>query len=265
MFFHSNIRLLRKRGGRTQDDVAQAISIKRSTLSGYENEVAEPGIETLIAFSKYFNVAIDTLVKVDLRTLTESQLSQLERGYDVYIKGSKLRVLTTTVDKDDNENIELVSEKAKAGYKRGFADPTYIKELPVFRLPFLSSNRKYRTFQVSGDSMLPIPDGAWITGEFVQDWHNIKSGKAYIVLTMDEGVMFKILENRLEKEQKLILVSLNQNYAPYDVTVDDIKEVWKFVHYISTEMPEAAVPGSELFKTVADLKHDVALLKQKMK
>jgi len=265
MFFTSNIRLLRKRRGRTQDDVSHALGIKRPTLSGYENKVAEPGLETLIAFSRYFNVAIDTLVKVDLRELSESQLSQLERGYDVYIKGSKMRVLVTTVDKDDNENIELVSEKAKAGYKRGFADPEYIKELPAFRLPFLSSGRKYRTFQVSGESMLPVPDGAWITGEFVQDWHTIKTGKAYIIFTMDEGVMFKIVVNHLASEKKLTLVSLNHAYEPYDVTVDEIKEVWKFVHYISNEMPEAIIPGSELFKTVANLKQDVEIMKKKIK
>lgn len=264
MFFTSNIRLLRKRRGRTQDDVSHALGIKRSTLSGYENQVAEPGLETLIAFSRYFNVAIDTLVTVDLRELTESQLSQLERGYDVYIKGSKMRVLVTTVDKDDNENIELVSEKAKAGYKRGFADPEYIKELPVFRLPFLSSARKYRTFQVSGDSMLPVPDGAWITGEFVQDWHTIKTGKAYIILTMDEGVMFKIVENHLESKKMLTLVSLNHAYEPYDIAVEEIKEVWKFVHYISTEMPETIIPGSELFKTVASLKQDMEVMKKKI-
>ena len=136
MYFSSNIKFLRKHRGRTQDDVAFALHMKRSTLSGYENEVAEPSLEALISFSKYFNVAIDTLVKVDLSTISESQLSQLERGYDVHLKGSNLRVLATTVSPDNNENIELVTEKAKAGYATGFADPEYIKVLPTFTMPF---------------------------------------------------------------------------------------------------------------------------------
>ena len=163
-YFASNIKLLRKRRGRTQDDVAFALKMKRPTLSGYENGVAEPGIETLVLFSDYFKIAVDTLIRTDLSKLPESQLSQLERGFDTLIRGSSLRVLATTVTPNEEENIELVSEKAKAGYRTGFADPEYIRILPAFHLPFLSKQKKYRTFQIVGDSMLPIPDGAWVTG-----------------------------------------------------------------------------------------------------
>lgn len=118
MYFSSNIKLLRKHRGRTQDDVAFALGMKRSTLSGYENEISEPNIDALVAFSKYFGIAIDTLVKIDLNTMTESQLSQLERGYDVHLKGSNLRVLATTINQDNNENIELVTEKPKPATRR---------------------------------------------------------------------------------------------------------------------------------------------------
>ncbi|OFY64562.1 MAG: DNA-binding protein, partial [Bacteroidetes bacterium RBG_13_42_15] len=209
MYFTSNIKFLRKRRGRTQDDVAVALNLKRSTLSGYENGVAQPGIDILVSFSGYFNMSIDTLLKIDMTKLSESQLGELERGYDAYIKGSNLRVLTTTVNSEDRENIELVAEKAKAGYTTGYADPEYIGELPVFRLPFLSDKRKYRTFQLKGDSMLPIPDGSWVTGEFLQDWMNIVTGKAYIVFTLNDGIVFKILENNISSDGKLVLFSLN--------------------------------------------------------
>jgi hypothetical protein len=63
--------------------------------------------------------------------------------------------------------------------------------LPGFQLPFLSKQKKYRTFQLSGDSMLPIPDGSWVTGEYLQDWNDIISGNAYIVFTIDDGIVFK--------------------------------------------------------------------------
>ncbi len=93
--------------------------------------------------------------------------------------------------------IELVPEKAKAGYATGYADPEYIGELPVFTLPFLSEKKKYRTFQLKGDSMLPIPDGSWVTGEYLQDWMGIISGKAYVVFTLDDGIVFKVVENNI--------------------------------------------------------------------
>ena len=250
MFFTTNIKLLRKRRGRTQDEIAIALKMKRSTLSGYENDVAQPSLEVLIAFSKFYKIAIDTLVTIDLCKLSEFQFSELERGNDVFIKGSNLRVLATTISKDNEDNIELVPEKAKAGYATGFADPEFIKELP--------------TFQLKGDSMLPIPDGSWVTSEFVQDWNTLLSGYGYIIFTVDEGIVFKIVENLIEKEGKLRLYSLNPIYEPFDVSLNEMKEVWKFVNYISAELPEPVMPSSELIKTVAGLKRDVAQMKLKM-
>lgn len=263
-FFGQNIKLLRKRRGRTQDDVAVALDMKRPTVSGYENGVAEPGIEALLAFSSYFKIAVDTLLKVDLLKLGESELCQLERGYDVFISGGKLRILTTTVNSENNENIELVNHKASAGYRTGFADPEYIRVLPTFQMPFLSSERKYRTFQISGDSMLPIPDGSWVTGEFVQNWKLLRDGQAYIILTMEDGIMFKILEDRIESEGRLLLHSLNPLYEPYFIDIRDVREVWKFVHYISAELPEPNLPRNEFANSLASLKRDMAEIKSRL-
>lgn len=264
-YLSSNLKYLRKRKGRTQDEIAFSLGMKRSTISGYENAVAEPGMEALAAFSNYYKIAIDTLITINLSALSESQLFQLENGSDVYIRGSQLRVLATTINQENNENIELVPLKAKAGYKNGFADPEFIKELPVFQLPFLSREKKYRTFQLNGDSMLPIPDAAWVTGEYLQDWNRLISGHAYIVLTLDDGIVFKIIENRVQEEQKLTLYSLNPVYEPYDVGIRDIKEIWKFVHYISAELPDPALPESHLLSMVVNLKRDVDRLKQQHK
>ena len=251
--------------GRTQDDVAVSLGMKRSTLSGYENAVAQPGIEALVSFSNYFRIAIDTLVKVDLTKLPESQLRQLENGYDVFIKGSSLRVLATTVGQDNQENIELVMEKAKAGYKSGFADPEYISILPTFRLPFLSKEKKYRTFQISGDSMLPIPEGAWVTGVFIQDWQTVHDRDACIILTSEEGIVFKVVENKIRTDGKLILHSLNPVYEPYDIAVNDIREIWQFVNYISPEIPENNTDlNYKLVQTVKKLAIEVKAIQTRL-
>ncbi len=264
MHFGKNIKLLRKRRKKTQDDVARSLNIKRSTLSGYENEVAQPGIQALIAFSEYFNVAVDTLIKVDLYSLDESQLSQLERGYDVYLKGTSLRILTTTVNNENEENIELVPDKAKAGYQRGFADPEFIKELPTFQLPFLPREKKFRTFQIQGDSMLPIPEGSYITGEFIQNWLEIKDGEACIILTLNEGIVFKILENKIREQHILRVHSLNPLYEAYEIDANEIKEIWKFRHYISSELPEPEIPQQQVIRKIQNLQKEVANLKKKL-
>src|SRR6187397_1556460 len=122
MVFSSNIKLLRTRRNKTQDIVAKELGMSRSTLNSYENgSVKNPTLDALMGFSRYFKVSIDTLIKMDLAKLSGFQLSELERGHDIYITGSKLRVLATTVDNDNQENVEAVSLKAKAGYKNGYA------------------------------------------------------------------------------------------------------------------------------------------------
>jgi len=262
MHFSSNIKLLRKRKGRTQDDVAFTLKLKRSTLSGYENEIAQPGIEALMAISKYYSVSIDTLIKIDLASLSESQLSQLEKGSDVFITGSKLRILATTVDSRNYENIELVPLRAKAGYTNGYADVEFIRGLQAFQLPFLSRQKKYRTFQISGDSMLPIPDGSWVTGEYVENWHSIRDRHAFIILTLDEGIVFKVAENKIKKDGVLTLHSFNPAYKPYDIPVNQIREVWKFVNYISAQLPEPNTYSENIAKTIENLRTDVDHLKR---
>lgn len=264
MNFNTNIKFLRKRKGRTQDDVASALGLTRSTMNNYENQIAQPGMENLVRFSDYYGVAIDTLVKVDLTKLSESQLSQLEKGYDVFIRGSNLRVLATTVDQENEENIELVSEKASAGYASGFADPEYIRILPTFQLPFLSKEKKFRTFQINGDSMLPIPNGSWVTGEFIQNWNFIRDKQAYIIITLNDGIMFKVVENRIAEDGQLRLHSLNPIYLPYSIHINEIREIWKFVHYISSDMPETRPTENEIMDNIREIKNEVREINDRM-
>lgn len=264
MYFKENIKLLRKRRKLTQDEVASALDLKRPTLSGYENGVGHPNLQTLSLFSEYYSVAIDTLVRVDLSALSEPQVQQLEQGFDSFIKGSTVRVLATTVDNENEENIELVEEKAKAGYGTGFADPEYIRILPTFKMPFLSRQKKYRSFQISGDSMLPIPDKSYVTGEYVIDWNDIKNHLPYIILTREEGVVFKVVENRIQKDRKLILHSLNPLYEPYEIHINQVREVWKFVNYISSEVPPQNKEKDLLADEVEKLKKQVQAIQMKL-
>src|ERR1035437_5895221 len=242
MFLGSNIKLLRTRLDIRQEDMAQDLGITRSTINNYENvAVLNPTSEIVIAFSTYFNVSIDVLFKTDLTKLSEKQLVDLTKGTDIYTTGSKLRVLATTVDSKNIENVELVSVRARAGYTVGYGDVEYIKKLPAFQLPFLSKEKKYRTFQISGDSMHPIPDKSYIIAEYVANLNDIKDGEAYIVITLDDGIVFKIVNNQLSKNKTLQLTSLNPYYKPYEVVINKVKEVWKFTHYISSQLPELAV------------------------
>lgn len=255
--FSRNIKLLRNRKGRTQEEVAAATGLKRTTVNALENSISQPSVKQLQLFSKYFGMAIDTLINIDLSLLSDSQFTELRNGFDVFIRGTNLRVIATTVDQNNLDNIEFVNEKAKAGYATRFADPEYIGNLPVFQLPFLSHEKKYRAFSISGDSMLPIPDGSVVVGEFLQDYFDIKDGNACIVVTRDEGILFKIVENRLQSDKSLLLISLNQEYQPFELNAMEIMEVWKFTCYFTTEIPEPETDIRKILNTVNELKAEI--------
>ena len=262
MYFCTNIKLLRKRKKRTQEVASLALGFSRSTLNSYENgAIANPTVEALLNFSNYFKISIDTLLRVDMSKLSDLQLRELELGYDSYVRGTKLRVLATTVDSRNRENIELVPVKAKAGYTAGYNDPEFIRNLPTFQLPFLSHDRKYRTFQISGDSMLPIPDKSFVTAEFVENWMEIKDGNAFIILTHDDGIVFKVVYNHISSNKKLLLKSLNPAYKPYEVKINEVKEVWRFVNYISNEMPDTGLQNPKLSNTVARIQNEMNKIK----
>ncbi|MFV0591761.1 MAG: XRE family transcriptional regulator [Draconibacterium sp.] len=263
-YFGSNVKLLRMRKQRTQNDVAAALELKRTTVNGHENSVSQPTVPQLQAYSKYFGIAIDTLINIDLGRLSEMQFTDLQNGFDVFIRGTNLRVIATTVDSANNDNIEFVNEKAQAGYVSSFADPEYIGQLPVFQLPFLSKEKKYRAFTITGDSMLPISGGSVVIGEFVQDFMDVKSGQACIVVTRDEGIVFKLVKNDIAEKRSLEMISLNTQFEPYELPVTEVKEIWKFVCYLNTEIPEPESDLQQLLKSVNEMKVELQQLKAGM-
>jgi len=264
-YFGNNIQLLRKRKRISQAELAEELNIKRSSLSGYELGNSEPNFETLLAFSTFFRISIDKLLKVDLMRVSDLYLSQLEQGIDIDISGGKLRVLTTTVDSSNEENIELVPVKAKAGYTAGYGDPDFIKVLPTFQLPFLDRNKKYRTFQINGDSMPPVADKSWVTAEFVQNWKTIKDGYPYIVVTENEGIVFKVVYKQFEKNQSLLLCSTNPIYEPYEVNINEVVEIWRFVNYISNEMPEPNLSKDQLSSSMISMQREIKEIKNTLR
>lgn len=262
MVIGNNLKLLRKLKKKSQEEVAADLGLTRSSYSGYENGIAEPGLETVVALSNYFTVPLDSLLKKDFSTFSDSDWATIETGVYSDISGKQLRVLTSLVDEHDNELIELIPQEARAGYTSGYADPDYLKVLPTFSLPFLSRDRKYRSFPIKGDSMPPVDEGSFVIGEYVQNWGSIRNGTPCIVVTKDDGIVFKIVNNCIASLQSFELCSTNPIYAPYFVHVNEIIEIWKFVNYISPTLPEMRIDDSQLSRSIQDLQREVLDLKR---
>ncbi|MAO32478.1 MAG: DNA-binding protein, partial [Crocinitomicaceae bacterium] len=146
----------------------------------------------------------------------------------------------------------------------GFADPEYIKVLPTFNLPFLSKNKKYRSFPIKGDSMPPVADGSYVTAEFIQDWSTVKSGTPCVIITLDDGIVFKVVNNLLKENQSFQLCSTNPVYKPYMVHVDQIFEMWKFVNYMSDELLDVKPDENNINQSIKEIQKDIHQIQQKL-
>ncbi|WP_257668985.1 XRE family transcriptional regulator [Parapedobacter tibetensis] len=259
IFFAGNIKFLRTRRKLTQEAFASKLSMTRSKLNCIEmGQTRSPAIEDLLKFSDYFKVSIDSLIKVDLSKLGELKLRELEAGTDVYIKGGNLRVLAITVDRDNNENVEYVPIKAKAGYLAGYNDPEFIASLPRYSLPNLPKQGTYRIFPSAGDSMVPVPEDSDITVEYIEDWAAIKPETPCIVVMKGQDFVFKLVT--LKDNGTCLLRSLNPLTEPYTIHADDVLEIWKFYSFTSRDIPEPETDMRQLVRMVKDLQDEVKAL-----
>jgi transcriptional regulator with XRE-family HTH domain len=236
MHISKNLKFLRTQHDLTQKELAEKLGLKQAAIGAYEEERSTPPLSCLQDLAKIFKVNLDALVNHDLSKMPQREwkTQQLARGKDI---------LAITVDKDNKENVELVSQKASAGYVAGYQDTEFIKDLPKISLPVLSRNTTYRAFEIQGDSMLPVQPGTIVFGEYVENLSGIKNGKLY-VLVLKDGIVFKRVFNFLDQEGKLLLVSDNRQYAPYTISPEDVQEVWRAHGFFATKFPEVEASGS---------------------
>lgn len=250
--FSDNIRNLRVQQKISQEKLAEALAITRGRYVKYEDGTSEAPYEILKKIAHYYHISIDLLLSVDIRKIPMDDLLQLE---------SNRLVLPITVNREGDNLIEVVTQKVKAGYLNGYADPEYIESLQQISLPFLGPG-KHRGFPVEGDSMPPHEDGSIIVGRYIEKLGEVMDGKTYILITKNEGMVYK----RLNKNKKNVLVveSDNSFYPPYAVKASDILEIWEYECNIGRSDRKQENSESVSVKTLfLELKRDISDLKIK--
>jgi transcriptional regulator with XRE-family HTH domain len=242
-----NLKYLRKLRGWTQEEFAAKLRIKRSLLGAYEEERAEPRIEVLEIVGDLFKLTLDDLLR--------KELSDTRGSYLAKRRAQKLVAASN--------DIQLVPVKAAAGYLAGYADPEFLDELNTFTLPMLAPGT-YRAFEIVGDSMLPTPSGSVIVGEKVDDLEEVKSNQTYVVVSRNEGIVYKRVLKNNKSKAKLTMVSDNTSYQPYNMNADDVIEVWKAQMIISKANTQQRWDVNQLASLVSNLQDQVSVLKKKM-
>ncbi|MDV6168134.1 LexA family transcriptional regulator [Flavobacterium sp. DG1-102-2] len=247
--FSDNIRHLRVTKDVSQDFVAESLSISRDSLAKYEQGKSQPPYETLIRLSRYYHISIDLLLTVDIRKIDMEGLIKLD---------DNRILLPITVEKSGENMIEIIPHKARAGYMAGYSDPEFIEGLQHISLPFLK-NGKFRAFPVVGDSMPPHRDGSFIIGKYIEQLGEVRDGRTYILLTKNEGIVYK----RLNKNGKnsLTLSSDNTLYDPYVIKASEILEIWEYACSIATHESEPDDSPETIRDVLQGMRREIAALR----
>jgi transcriptional regulator with XRE-family HTH domain len=246
-FAGKNLRYLRKSRGWTQEEFAIKLNIKRSLIGAYEEERAEPKLEALEMICDIFNLSLDELFLQDLGA---------EKGLGYLDQRRKLKLSS------DAAIVQFVPVRAAAGYMAGYADPDFIDELNTFTLPMLAPGQ-YRAFEIVGDSMLPTPSGSVIVGEKVERLDDLKNNSSYVVLSRNDGIVYKRIAKNNEAKNKLTLISDNPVYEPYSVAEEEILEIWKAVYILQKANTAPRWDFDQLAGMVTNLQEEVVSLKNK--
>lgn len=244
-----NLRYLRKLRGWTQEEFANKLNIKRSLVGAYEEERAEPRLEVVKQICHIFKLSMEEFLLKDL-TAAKSGGSYMEKRRQLKMEASVAEV-------------RFVPVKAAAGYLAGYADPEFVDELNTFTLPMLSPGQ-YRAFEIIGDSMLPTPSGSVIVGEKVEDLEDVKNSNTYVVLSKNEGVVYKRIMKNNRLKNKITLISDNPQYEPYNVSSEDVLEVWKAVYILQKANAGPRWDVNQLAGMVNNLQEQVTTLKKKL-
>ena len=111
--------------------------------------------------------------------------------------------------------------------------------------------------------MPPVSDGSFVVGEFVQDWTSISSDSPCILVTRDEGIVFKIIDNQISKDKNILLSSTNPLYETYSVDLKDILEIWTFRCYISMELPETVIGEDDISSSIRAIQKSIFRIENK--
>lgn len=164
-----------------------------------------------------------------------------------------------TIDSEERDNMVLVNAKAAAGYPQNIQDTSWYQQLPAFDLPLPEfRNATYRGFQVEGDSMLPnLRPGEWVLAKAVEGLQEVSPNRIYVVV-LEDAVLVKKLEWN-PNGNALTLVSLNENYPPYEVLPTQVQELWEVSSKITFGIDASTERGllRQLQESMEDLKKQI--------
>lgn len=226
------VRKLKGSGAIKRDsDIAETVKINRSNISNY----LSGRVKMSEGFIKKFLDAYPQLINNSLQTNTLSEPSAAS-------KKSSLSANAILLEENDYQimMIPLVNKYAYAGYQAGFGDDEYIESLP--RVPMMVNKEhkgKYFAFEVKGDSMDNGLAGSYQEGMILharelpkphwKDKLHIHKWKNWVIITKNDGILFKQIIKHDRETGIVMLHSLNEEYKDFEMNLENVAQLLNVV------------------------------------
>jgi transcriptional regulator with XRE-family HTH domain len=133
----------------------------------------------------------------------------------------------------------------------------FLRSLPTISLPFITSDRS-RAFEMGSD--FPMQNSI-VVGTGISDWSDVNDGKFYILVTHQQGVIYRRVYNQVKIKGALLLSSDNPSIPSFEISIKDVVEIWEVNSFISQQLPEPHISLERVKNIVDDLTNELDRLR----
>ena len=228
-YFGKNIRKIRRLKKLNQKDFAELFDLSRATIGAYEEERAEPKIDTVINVANYFSINMEGLIS---RDLTVNEISH----FDIFKHGDVAEG-SRNINIPIEQIIHLVKTENQGNYMKNIEAKAKDINLPVLKFKRNWAGR-IRAFEMKGGGMYYGNEGIRnkdiVICKEITDTRIAKliPGEIYVVVNAASIVIqrFKVFD------KKAIFAPDNPDYDGNEFDKGQIKELWKVFGYYSEKL-----------------------------
>ena len=162
-----------------------------------------------------------------------------------------------SVQKTSNKLTPFVKANSIKEYLANCQKVDYLRSLPTISLPFISSERS-RAFEMGND--FPLQNSI-VVGNGISDWSEVLDGKFYVLLTAQQGVIYRRVYNQVKIKGALLVSSDNPTIPSAEISIKDVVEIWEVNSFISQQLPEPHISLERVKDLVDDLTHELDRLR----
>ena len=156
-----------------------------------------------------------------------------------------------------NKLTPLVKSNVVKEYLANCQKIDYLQSLPTLSLPFINVERS-RAFEMGND--FPLQNSI-VVGNGISDWSEVKDGKFYVLVTAQQGVIYRRVYNQVKIKGALLLSSDNPTIPSFEISTKEVLEIWEVNSFISQQLPEPHISLERVKDLVDDLTHELDRLR----